>query len=124
MYAGEVDYAYGIRAAQEMRERGFVETAAICTADILAVGLVKGAHAQGRRVPEDLSVVGFDDVYLAEICDPSLTTVRQDIRLKGERAVELLLHAQERKERETILLPISIVERDSVMTLSKEEARA
>lgn len=123
VYAGEVDYAYGIRAAQEMRERGFAETAAICTADILAVGLVKGVHAQGRRVPEDLSVMGFDDVYLAEICDPSLTTVRQDIRLKGERAVELLLHAQEREERETILLPISIVERDSIKTLTKEEAR-
>lgn len=67
--------------------------------------------------------MGFDDVYLAEICDPSLTTVRQDIRLKGERAVELLLHAQEREERETILLPISIVERDSIKTLTKEEAR-
>ena len=102
-----------------MAARGFGETAAFCTADILAVGLVKGVRAQGRSVPGDLSVVGFDDVYLSEICDPSLTTVRQDIRLKGERAVELLIHAQEREERETILLPIEVVERDSVRDLSE-----
>lgn len=121
VYAGEVDYAYGIRAAQEMAARGLRETAAFCTADILAVGLVKGIRAQGRAVPEDVSVVGFDDVYLSEICDPSLTTVRQDIRLKGERAVQLLIHAQEREERETILLPIEIVERDSVRALCERE---
>ena len=70
----------------------------------------------GLRIPEDLSVVGFDDVYLSRICYPSLTTVHQDIARKGAEAVRLIMEAaagvQERME---CILPLTLVERDSVM---------
>ncbi len=69
--------------------RGF--TAAVATADIIAVGLLKGIEDQGMRVPDDFSVVGFDDIYLAELVTPPLTTVHQDVHEKGRLAADLLI---------------------------------
>jgi DNA-binding LacI/PurR family transcriptional regulator len=65
-------------------------TAVLCGNDDLAVGLVSGLSRVGRRVPEDISVVGFDDIPLAEFTSPSLTTVRQDFAGLGRDAFELL----------------------------------
>jgi LacI family transcriptional regulator len=109
-----------MQVAREMQSRGNRETAAFVTADIMAIGFVKGQRMLGRTVPGDISVVGFDDLYLATICDPSLTTVRQDIQLKGETATRLVIEANRKKEgkRQDILLPISIVERDSVRSIA------
>jgi LacI family transcriptional regulator len=57
--------------------------------DVLALGVLDAAAATGRRVPEDMSVVGFDDVPVA--ADAELTTIRQDHHAKGRLAGELLL---------------------------------
>ena len=93
-----------------------MQTAAFVTADVLAVGLVKGLLQHGLRIPQDLSVVGFDDVYLSRICYPSLTTVHQDIARKGAEAVRLIMEAAAgAHERMECILPLSLVERDSVM---------
>ena len=120
VYAGCVGYEYGMQVAKEMQSRGNRETAAFVTADIMALGFVKGQRMLGRTVPGDISVVGFDDLYLATICDPSLTTIRQDIRLKGETAARMVIEANRKKEgkRQDILLPISLVERDSVRSIA------
>lgn len=120
VYSGSVGHEYGIQAAGEMQSRGNRETAAFVTADIMALGFIKGQRMLGRTVPGDISVVGFDDLYLATICDPSLTTVRQDIRLKGETAARLVIEANRKKEgkKQDILLPISLVERDSVRSIA------
>ena len=84
--------------------------------DALAVGLVKGLLQHGLRIPQDLSVVGFDDVYLSRICYPSLTTVHQDIARKGAEAVRLIMEAAAgAHERMECILPLTLVERDSVM---------
>ena len=66
-------------------------TAVLCVSDAVAEGAVRAAHARGLRVPEDLSVVGFDDNGLAVWTDPPLTTVRQDVDAKGRAAVGALL---------------------------------
>ncbi len=120
IYAGSVGYEYGMQVAKEMQSRGNRETAAFVTADIMALGFVKGQRMLGRTVPGDISVVGFDDLYLATICDPSLTTIRQDIRLKGETAARMVIDANRKKEgkKQDILLPISLVERDSVRSIA------
>ncbi|MDR3050672.1 MAG: LacI family transcriptional regulator [Oscillospiraceae bacterium] len=116
VYAGTVDFDYGICAAKEMAERGQKETAAFIAADVLAMGLVKGLHGLGVRIPQDLSIVSFDDVYLSQMCEPSLTTIRQDISAKGRNAVQVIIDAAaqtEHKKRE-IIMPITLVERESV----------
>jgi len=66
-------------------------TAVACTSDVLALGLVAAARARGRRVPEDLSVMGFDDSALAALATPALTSVRVDYAEFGAVAAAALL---------------------------------
>jgi DNA-binding LacI/PurR family transcriptional regulator len=66
-------------------------TAIICASDPLALGAVRAARREGLRVPEDLSVVGYDDSALMACTDPPLTTVRQPIEAIGRAAVEMLV---------------------------------
>jgi DNA-binding LacI/PurR family transcriptional regulator len=66
-------------------------TAMICASDVLALGAVRGARRLGLSVPEDVSVVGFDDSQFMNCTDPPLTTVRQPIVAMGNAAVALLV---------------------------------
>jgi LacI family transcriptional regulator len=82
-------YAEGLTLlAQKPTER---PTAVFCFNDVLAFGLLKAAAESGVRVPEDLSVIGFDDVSPAATTSPPLTTIRQPLALIGQRAVEMLI---------------------------------
>lgn len=66
-------------------------TAVISFNDVAAIGCIRALHDSGLRVPQDVSVVGFDDIKEAAFQTPSLTTVRQPLQKMGELAVELLL---------------------------------
>ncbi|MEV7027697.1 LacI family DNA-binding transcriptional regulator [Kitasatospora sp. NPDC093558] len=66
-------------------------TAVFCANDHMALGLLRALHEAGRPVPEDISVVGFDDIPEAAYFTPPLTTVRQDFGELGRRALELLV---------------------------------
>jgi DNA-binding LacI/PurR family transcriptional regulator len=68
-------------------------TAVFVANDEMALGVMKALHERGRRIPEDVSVVGFDDVPEAEYYWPGLTTVRQDFAALGSGAVDLVLRA-------------------------------
>lgn len=116
VYAGTVDYEYGFAAAKEYIHRGRKQTAAFVTADVLSMGVIKGLMSEGFSVPKDFSVVSFDDVYLARMSYPSLTTVHQDIDEKGKLAVQLVLDAAKASEHHHTerILPLRLVVRDSV----------
>ncbi|MCU0483786.1 MAG: LacI family transcriptional regulator [Chloroflexi bacterium] len=77
-------------------EDGLRPTAVLAMSDAMAIGVLAGAHRLGLPVPDDLSVVGFDDIDVARLVDPPLTTVHQPVRRKGEEACRLLLAAIER----------------------------
>jgi LacI family transcriptional regulator len=77
-------------------------TAIFAFNDNLAIGAIQAARGRGLRVPEDLSVVGFDDVEHATIVTPSLTTVRQPLAEMGRTAVSLLMRLLERQRFETL----------------------
>ncbi len=79
----------GASAAGRLIERG--ATAAVCGSDLMALGAIREARARGLRVPEDFSVVGYDDSLLIAFTDPPLTTVRQAVQSMGEAAVRALL---------------------------------
>ena len=66
-------------------------TAVCCYNDMTALGAMRAIRARGLRVPEDVSVTGFDDLFFAEYLEPPLTTVRQPMRRMGEMAMENLL---------------------------------
>jgi LacI family transcriptional regulator len=71
--------------------RGEAPDAIVCANDQMAIGAMLELQAAGIRVPADIAVTGFDDVYLGAMLNPPLTTVHQPMRLLGERACALLL---------------------------------
>ncbi|GAA3270582.1 LacI family DNA-binding transcriptional regulator [Dactylosporangium vinaceum] len=85
----------GYRAASELLKAGDPPTAIVCFSDALAQGVMEAAVDAGLTVPEDLSVVGFDDSPAAARMRPPLTTVRQDILAKGHAAAAALTRAIE-----------------------------
>lgn len=66
-------------------------TALICYNDVAAIGAIRAIRERGLRVPEDISVVGFDDIQAAAFQNPSLTTIRQPLRSMGEMAARIVL---------------------------------
>jgi DNA-binding LacI/PurR family transcriptional regulator len=85
-------------------------TAVLAMSDVLAFAAIGEARHRGRRVPEDVSVVGYDDVPEAARADPPLTTIAQPIVAKGRLAAQMIFdQGPPRKE----ILPVSLVLRDS-----------
>ena len=109
----------GEAAAALLLDRPNSPTAILCFSDVVAYGVVQAAMARGLTVPDDLSVVGFDDNPLAQRMRPALTTVRQDVVAKGHAAASALTAAIERSRSggatrvRHVLLPTELVIRDS-----------
>jgi len=105
----------GRRAALELLQLPDRPTALFACNDLLAIGAMRAAKELGLAIPEDLSVVGFDNTILAEIVDPGLTTVAQPIVNMGRQVVDLLIEemqGEEKPARRVVLLP-RLVERNS-----------
>ena len=81
----------GRQKARDLLALSARPTAIFCYNDMTALGVLDQAAKSGLSVPRDLSVVGFDDLFFAELLQPPLTTVRQPMRELGRRAAELLL---------------------------------
>ena len=88
---GPGNFAGGVAAFRRVWEDGLRPTAILAMSDVMAIGVIWAAREVGLRVPEDLSVVGFDDLDAAPHSNPPLTTVHQPIRQKGEESARLLL---------------------------------
>lgn len=86
----------GLGIARKMLAAGCPCTAVIAFDDLTALGVVRGLAAAGLRVPEDCSVMGFDDVLPAEVATPAMTTIRQPLRDMGCEAAGLVLQAIKR----------------------------
>lgn len=76
---------------QALLDQGCEFTAIVCGNDIMAAAAIKALHRNNKRIPEDISLVGYDDTYLAEVLEPQLTTIRQPARLIGAQAMQMLL---------------------------------
>jgi LacI family transcriptional regulator len=85
-------------ATQKLLERGVPFTALVAYNDISALGAMSALREAGCRVPEDVSVMGFDDIEFAGIAYPPLTTVRQPLREMGATAAEVLIRKIENNE--------------------------
>ena len=96
--AGRSSIDGGSSAFQRAWALGIRPTAVLAMSDAIAIGAMRAARELGLRIPDDLSVVGFDDIDLAAHVDPPLTTVHQPIRQKGADAVRLLLAEVEQRE--------------------------
>lgn len=108
----------GVALGGHLARRADRPTGIFATADIIAIGLLKGLLEAGLAVPRDVSLIGFDDLPEARYVSPSLTTVRQDIPAKAEASVATLLGMIEGGPvGETVCLDVSLSRRGSVATL-------
>lgn len=94
---------------------GQLPDAVVCANDQMAIGVLQALSGAGVRVPVDVAVVGFDDIFPGTLCDPPLTTVHQPMRLLGERACTRLLDriARPAMRQKVELLPTELVLRSS-----------
>lgn len=90
-------------------------SAVYVSGDKMAIGAIKAVKEAGLRVPEDISIVGFDDISIAKYTDPALTTIRQDTDRIGRQAAVLLLDEIDNNSKicRTKVIPVSLVKRDS-----------
>lgn len=122
-YISELNSTYkdGVRVGEFISTMPDRPTAIVSCSDIAAIGLLEGIRLSGLSVPHDVSVIGFDDLECCCYCSPKLTTVHQDIAVKGATAVKLLFEqlkydpvSDETLPSENIVLDVRIVERNSV----------
>jgi LacI family transcriptional regulator len=112
---GEFTHQAGMAGAAELLDLGKPPTAVVAGNDEIALGIIETARARGMRVPENLSVVGFDDTRLAKMSSPPLTTVKQPLREMGGVALRTALRLAngEKLESHHIELATELVVRSS-----------
>ena len=115
---GDYTYRSGMMAGDQFFSSDNPPTAVFASNDDMAAGVIAAAQRRGKRIPEDVSIVGFDDTAIASAMWPQLTTVRQPIAEMGYQAVNLLAkvigHTEDLGPDKSIVLDVSIVERDTV----------
>ncbi|MCX8131332.1 MAG: LacI family transcriptional regulator [Clostridia bacterium] len=119
IYEDEVSFAGGYRIGEEILKRNSDITAVFAVADILALGIMKSFVKNGKSIPDDLSIVGFDNLKMCEFVTPGLTTISQNIFKKGVIAADTLLDDIESgvSTKERITLPIKLVVRESTKSI-------
>lgn len=117
--SGNFMFPSGQRAAEKLLAMKEPPTAIFCANDDMAAGAIAVANQRGIRVPEQLSIAGFDDSAMARITYPALTTVRQPLAAMGATAVRLLasVAGDSGEEPRQVTLPWKIIERASTARL-------
>ena len=104
----------GVRVLDLLLEQPELPTAVVCINDLVALGVLKGARSRHLSIPHELSIVGFDDVYLAEVATPELTTVSHDYPQLGTAVVETMIsHIEGGTIPETVRIDTHLVVRNS-----------
>lgn len=104
----------GVKAMELLLGLPQAPTAVFCYNDMSALGALRCIHESGLRVPEDISLVGFDDLFFASYTQPPLTTVRQPRQRMGLLAMEILLKLMSGQDStDTIEVPAELIVRDS-----------
>ncbi|MDH7485874.1 MAG: LacI family DNA-binding transcriptional regulator [Anaerolineae bacterium] len=112
---GDWSYQSGYEAMRRLLQKAPPITALFAQNDRMAIGAMRALSEAGRRIPDDMAVIGYDDIPAAAYCHPSLTTIRQPMQQVGEIATRLLIElindpATERKE---VLLKTELIRRET-----------
>lgn len=122
MVEGDWSATSGFEAVAKLYARGVNFTALFAQNDRMAIGAIRALRERGVRIPQDVSVIGFDDLPLASYFDPPLTTMRQDMFGIGREAARLLVRALEdpTSPHRQIRLPAELVVRNSTAPISSK----
>ncbi|HCE4591161.1 TPA: substrate-binding domain-containing protein [Vibrio parahaemolyticus] len=110
----------GSQAFKKMAERGTLPSSIFVSNDMMAMGVINAANELGIKVPDDLSIIGYDDIHIAKFMSPSLTTIHQPKYRLGQAAVETLVRRLDDKsnEAQVVQLEPTLVVRNSVKLLN------
>ena len=89
-------------------------TAIVCPSDTIAIGLMQELQNMGKKIPEDISITGYDDLEIARYVKPSLTTVRQNIEAMAEKSFSLISSMLMNRFPQSITINSEIIKRDSI----------
>ncbi|KPL60560.1 LacI family DNA-binding transcriptional regulator [Rossellomorea vietnamensis] len=122
---GMFSIAEGRVAMETLLELETVPTAVFVAGDHMAIGAMEAIKAKGLRIPEDISIIGYDDIEMSSYLTPKLTTVRQDTDLIGARAGQLLMKQiiQKKKLITTEVVPVDLIIRESCTLVKKEKKK-
>jgi LacI family transcriptional regulator len=116
-YVAEGDFLHRSGLAAMRRLLGLADPpdAVVSASDTMAIGAIAAIERAGLRVPEDVAVIGFDDIEQARLLSPQLTTLRQDVRALGVAAVEALVEMTSHPDREppSVSFPCELIVRES-----------
>ncbi|MCL9773623.1 substrate-binding domain-containing protein [Vibrio methylphosphonaticus] len=109
----------GAQALNALVERGRLPTALFVCNDMMAMGVINVADRRNIQIPDELSIIGYDDIHIAKYMTPSLTTIHQPKYRLGKAAVETLLDKIEKRVEQPDLIQLepTLVERESVKAL-------
>ncbi|WP_173917602.1 LacI family DNA-binding transcriptional regulator [Halobacillus sp. Marseille-Q1614] len=111
-------YEDGLTMFEKLMEAAPETTAIFAASDEMAIGAMASAYRMNIKVPEDISVIGYDNLKISEMAIPPLTTLSQPLREMGETAAELLFEALKTGgTTQSIIMPHQIIERESVKVL-------
>ncbi|OAB45601.1 LacI family DNA-binding transcriptional regulator [Paenibacillus antarcticus] len=120
-----VDSAYysiesGYAAMMQILDLQERPTAVFVAGDHLALGAMRAARERGLRIPNDLSIVGFDNIELSQYITPALTTIAQDTALMGSKAADILIQSIDDPSQvlESVVLPVRLIVRDSCSSVT------
>lgn len=115
-YYGDLKAQTGYKGINAICEKDKDIDAVFCGSDEIAMGVINGLRDKGIKVPEDVSVMGFNDIYEASIFYPKISTVTQPLYDMGSVAMRMLVKIlkNEPNDNDHIVLPYNLVERDSV----------
>lgn len=115
------DFDSGYEAMNKLLSLKNPPTAVLGASDKIALGAIRAINNKGLRVPEDISVIGFDDIELAEYVTPRLTTIRQNCDEIGKAAIDILVEQIDKKEKLAInkVIPVELIVRESCAKLEK-----
>jgi len=109
---------WGYEAICELKKELVAFDSVFCGNDLIAIGAIKALKEHGIHVPKDVGILGFDDIYIAKMTTPPLTTIRQPKYEMGYKAVELLVNviehgANNRKQQDRVILETELLVRQS-----------
>jgi DNA-binding LacI/PurR family transcriptional regulator len=110
---GDYTSKSGSEVIQRLRDQAPDLDAVFVNSDVMAIAAMRTLREQGCRIPEDVAVVGYDDISLAMHCDPPLTTIRQNIQEAGRLLVQNLMQYLETGIVTNVTMPVELVVRKS-----------
>ncbi len=122
VFETKVDFDSGIEQADRIIDSKKKVTAVFACADIMALGMIKQLSNRGINVPNDISIIGFDNLNIANYSHPGLTTIEQNIAEKGKEAMKMMIKRIETPKlgKSEVILSLNVHERQSVSDLTQD----